>query len=157
LERTPDSGSAHYYLAMNLGQLARTKILGALSIVDEMEDEFKRARALDSKLDFAGPDRNLGELYLEAPGWPASIGSKTKARQHLKHAIEIAPDYPGNRLKYAEALVRWKDWDDAKEQLKLLEQILPAARTNLSGEAWSPSWVEWDERIQAAKKKIEEH
>ncbi len=81
----PKSVPGHYYLAMNLGQLAQTKTLGALTIVDEMEREFKTVRDLDAKFDCAGPDRNLGLLYFEAPGWPASIGSKARARQHLLH------------------------------------------------------------------------
>src|SRR5205814_413219 len=34
--RDPKSAPGHYYLAMNLGQLARTKTLGALRIVEEM-------------------------------------------------------------------------------------------------------------------------
>jgi len=36
IARSPSSTAAHYYLGMNLGQLARTKTLGALKIVDEM-------------------------------------------------------------------------------------------------------------------------
>src|SRR5439155_8251572 len=63
--RDPKSAPGHYYLAMNLGQLAQTKTLGALRIVDEMEREFKIARDLDAKFDYAGPDRALGLLYSE--------------------------------------------------------------------------------------------
>src|SRR5436309_12085896 len=33
IARDPKSGPGHYYLAMNLGQLAQTKTLGALKIV----------------------------------------------------------------------------------------------------------------------------
>src|SRR5262245_27650617 len=46
LKKDRDSAAAHYYLGMNLGQLARTKGLGALKLVDEMEKEFSIAREL---------------------------------------------------------------------------------------------------------------
>ena len=65
---------------MNLGQLARTELLGALKLVKEMEREFKTAADLDKQFDYAGPERCLGLLYRDAPGWPASIGSRRKAR-----------------------------------------------------------------------------
>src|SRR5688572_2967763 len=39
LAKNPRLLEARYYLAMNLGQLARTKSLGALKLVDEMERE----------------------------------------------------------------------------------------------------------------------
>ena len=62
---------------MNLGQLARTRGLSALKLVDQMEREFTRARDLDEHLDWAGPDRNLGLLYGDAPVI-GSIGSRTR-------------------------------------------------------------------------------
>ena len=37
----PKSAAGHYYLALNLGQLARTKSLGALKLVREMERSFR--------------------------------------------------------------------------------------------------------------------
>src|SRR4051812_17777433 len=49
LARKYSSGPAHYYLAMNLGELARTKSIGALKLVREMEAEFKQAIELDEK------------------------------------------------------------------------------------------------------------
>ncbi len=154
LERDTNSAPSHYYLAMNLGQLARTKSLGALRIVGEMEREFEAGRRLDERLDYAGPDRNLGLLYLEAPGWPASIGSRSKARQHLHRAVELAPDYPENRLNLLEADLKWGDQTEARQQLKALDELLPKARANLTGDAWTSSWSDWDARLAAARKKL---
>ena len=76
-----DSAPAHYYLGMNLGELAQTRGLGALKLVDQMQTEFELARTLNELLDYAGPDRNLGLLYRDAPSW-ISLGSKSKARKH---------------------------------------------------------------------------
>src|SRR5882762_3327929 len=89
LARKYASGPAHYYLAMNLGELARTKTIGALKLVREMESEFKRTIELDEKFDFGGPHRSLGLLYKDAPGWPTSIGSRPKARLHLRRANNL--------------------------------------------------------------------
>jgi hypothetical protein len=148
------SAPAHYYLGMNLGQLARTKSLGALKLVSQMEHEFGLARDLDEKFDHAGPDRNLGLLYRDAPAL-GSIGSRTKARQHLQRAAELAPDFPENRLNLIESNLKWGERGGATNQLNALEAIWPAARTNLVGAAWAPSWADWQTRLNQVKKKLE--
>ena len=79
LARESNSAPAHYYLGMNLAQLAQTKMLGALKIVDRMEREFTTTRELDEHFDYAGADRNLGLLYRDAPSI-GSIGNRSKAR-----------------------------------------------------------------------------
>ena len=150
-----DSNSVpgHYYLGMNLGQLARTKSLGALPIVDEMEVEFKAARGLDETFDFAGPDRNLGLLYLEAPSI-GSIGSRSKARLHLKRAVELAPEYPENRLNLIEASLRYRDTEIARREFAALETELPQARTRFSGILWESAWADWERRLKNAREKL---
>jgi hypothetical protein len=154
IARDPKSAAAHYYLAMNLGQLARTRGLSALRLVNEMEKEFLLASSLDEHLDFAGPDRNLGMLYRDAPSF-GSIGSRGKARKHLIRAAELAPEYPENRLSLMESDIHWNDLNSARHELKLLEEILPRARTNLAGEDWASSWADWNPRLEEARKKIE--
>src|SRR5947209_1537672 len=108
LAENHDSAVAHYYLGMNLGQLAQTRGVSALKLVDQMEHEFKLARELDEKLDYAGPDRNLGLLYRDAPAW-VSVGSRSHATKHLLRAAELAPDYPENRLNLVESYIKWSD------------------------------------------------
>lgn len=142
-----NSAPAHYYLAMNLGQLARTKMLGALPLVDEMEVEFKKAVALDELLDHAGPDRFLGRLYFEAPVI-GSVGSRGKAKKHFKRAAELAPEYPENKINLIEAALRWKDYKTAREELEILDASLAAARARYSGEKWIATWLDWDARLE---------
>lgn len=144
--RDPKSAAGHYYLGMNLGQLARTRTLGALKLVDEMEREFKRARDFDPEFDYAGADRNLGLLYFEAPGWPTSIGSKSKARQHLQRAVVAAPRYPENRLCLLEAYLKWGDRKGVARETTALADLLPKAREEFTGEAWEQSWQDWEKR-----------
>lgn len=154
IERNPDAAPGHYYLAMNLGQLAQTKSLGALKIVGQMEGEFKLALGLDPKLDFAGPDRGLGLLYFEAPGWPTSIGSKTKARQHLQKALIMFPDFPENLLNMIEAEVKWGDKRGAVRDLTALEELWPTARGKLTGDEWASSWADWEKRRNVVETKM---
>lgn len=146
----------HFYLAMNLGQLARTKGLGALRLVDEMEREFKMARALDEHLEHAGPDRCLGLLYLEAPRI-GSIGNRSRARQHLQKATELAPDYPENRLNLAEAYLKWAEYHQAKRELKALEASWKQSRTELAGPDWDAHWLDWEARLLRLQQSIEAH
>jgi hypothetical protein len=146
---SPTLAPAHYYLALNLGQLAQTKSLGALRLVAEMEEELKRSSALDSKFDFAGADRTLGLLYLDAPSWPMSVGSNSKGRAHLVRAVELFPDFPDNRISLVESLLKLGDKNLLPAELQKLEKLLPSARTNLTGETWELSWSDWDKRWQA--------
>jgi hypothetical protein len=152
----PKSAPAHYYLGMNLGQLARTELLGAFKLVKEMEREFKTAADLDRQFDFAGPERCLGLLYRDAPGWPASIGSKRKARDWLERAAKLDPGYPGNILNLAESDLQWNDPVRANTELKALDSLWPKARTNFTGGIWEQSWDDWSARRAAARKKLEE-
>lgn len=149
------SAVAHYYLGMNLGELAQTRGLGALKLVDQMQREFESARQLDEHVDYAGPDRNLGLLYRDAPSW-ISVGSRSKARKHLVRAVELAPEYPENRLNLAESFSKWSDFSGVRREYKAMEELWPKARSNFVGAAWSASWVDWDQRLKRLKKKVEE-
>lgn len=142
-----------YYLGMNLGQLARTKSLGALPLVAEMEDLFRTARDRNETFDHAGPERNLGLLYLEAPGWPVSIGNRAKARQHLRRAVELDPGYPENHLNLLEARLRWGD-KDLQPAVEALASLLPAARTRFTGEDWDLAWLDWDRRWKEIQARV---
>jgi hypothetical protein len=151
LARRPQSAPGHYYLGMNLGQLARTEILGALKIVHEMEREFKTADDLDEHFDYAGPARCLGLLYRDAPGWPTSIGSRRKAREWLERAAKLAPEDPENHLNLIESRLKWNDRTGAESELKTLDALWPKAQTNLAGEAWEPGWADWTARKRAVE------
>ncbi len=144
LQSHPDLGPAHYYLALNLGELARTETIGALKLVREMEPELKEAKRLDPNFDYAGADRALGLLYRDAPGWPASIGSRSKARQYLQDAVELSPDYPENWISLLETHLKWGDKKAVVARLGTVEQVLAAARQKFTGEAWAALWQDWD-------------
>lgn len=146
--RAPTVPEGHYYLAMNLGQLARTKWLEALGIVKELERGLKLAAGMNPRLDHAGPDRCLGLLYRDAPGWPISLGSKSKARTHLLRAVELAPQFPENHLVLVESWVMWKEKKTLQRDLDTLAALLPKARKQFTGEDWAAHWDDWERRWQ---------
>ncbi|SRR5581483_8264768 len=154
LIRDTNSAPGHYYLAMNLGELAETKGIGAFRLISEMEAEFKTASRLDPHLDYAGPDRSLGMLYHEAPGWPASIGSKAKARQHLLKAAELAPNYPDNLLTLIEAELDWGNHKAAQHELSQLEELWPAAQKQFAGPQWESLQAQWQARLNTIRKRL---
>ncbi len=151
--REPKSAPAHYYLGLNLGQLARTRNLGALKLVDEMEQEFTRALELDATFDYAGAERSLGLLYRDAPAL-VSIGSRSRARAHLQRAIQLAPEYPENRLNMVESALKWGDRSVAAREMAALDESWPKARAEFAGPAWTSSWADWEARRQQARKKL---
>jgi tetratricopeptide (TPR) repeat protein len=153
LEHQSNSAPLHYYLGMDLAELAQTKELGALKLVSQMRHEFSAARDLDEHFDQAGADRNLGMLYRDAPSL-ISIGNRAKAKQHLQRAVALAPDYPGNRLELLDAYLKWSERAEAQRELKALEDSWPRARTAFSGPAWASSWIDWEEQLRQFKKKL---
>ena len=144
--RAPTVPEGHYYLAMNLGQLARTKWFEALGLVKELEHGLQLAADMQPRLAHAGPDRCLGLLYRDAPGWPFSVGSRSKARQHLLKAVELAPEFPENHLVLVESWVMWKEKKTLQRDLDALAQRLPKARAQFTGEPWAAHWDDWDRR-----------
>ncbi len=121
-----------------------------------MEREFKTAADLDKSFDYAGPERGLGLLYRDAPGWPVSIGSRRKAREYLEQAAKLAPDYPENHLNLVESFLQWHETDNAKRELAALDSLWPSAKTNFTGETWEQNWDDWSTRRAVARKKLEE-
>lgn len=154
IAKNPTSAPAHYYLALCLGQLAQTKTITALRLVREMEKEFDRVQVLDEAFDHAGADRGLGLLYLEAPGWPTSIGDRKKARIHLERAVALAPEYPDNHLSLLDLLIQVKDHRAAAMELAAMDSIWVEAKRKFSGKDWAAAWLDWDARRTLLEAKL---
>ena len=153
ISKDTNSVAAHYYLSLNIGQLARTKMLSALKLLDDMERELKIVIKLDRKFDYAGGDRTIGVLYAEAPGF--SVGDKGKARTHLSKAVELAPEFPDNHLCYMEALAKWGEWKTLTEKLADYRTILPKAKETFTGPEWAYEWHDWTRREKAVAAKLQ--
>ena len=150
----PNLAPAHYYLGLDLAQLARTQLIGALGSLGDIAKEWETTAKLDENFDYAGPDRNLGALYRDAPGWPLSLGSRAQARQHLLRAVSLHPEYPENHLNLIESYLKWNNRSQAVLAAKTLEDILPEARKKLTGPAWESSWDDWNPRWKAIQSKL---
>lgn len=150
----PAEAGCHYYLGLNLGILAQCQPLRALGRVREMEKAWQASRLLDDGFDHAGADRSLGMLYAECPPPPLGVGSRSKARNHLARAVELAPGYPENRLQWIEFLVRDGDTDAARREFAALKSLLPTARDSFQGEHWTGSWSAWNARIASLETRL---
>lgn len=146
-----NSAAGYFYLGVNLGQMARTKLFSALGLLDEMEAAWERSIAIDPQFHHAAATRSLGLLYLDAPGWPLSLGSRGKARRELQRAVELVPGYPENQLCWLETRLRWGEKRAVQTQLPAVELVLQSARTNFTGETWTLDWADWDVRWHRIK------
>ncbi|CCO22184.1 tetratricopeptide repeat protein [Maridesulfovibrio hydrothermalis] len=115
------SGLAHYLYAYLVAKEAQLAPVRGLDLVPVMEQEALRASKLSPEVDFGGPDRMLGELYLKAPSPPISIGDLDKALEYYEKAVRLAPDFALNRLGYAKALL---EDDETKDACFQYEQAL---------------------------------
>lgn len=152
----PQEAGLEYYLALNLGQLASTRGMSALKLVREMETHLLTARALDATVSDAGPDRSLAYLYLNAPGWPLSVGNNEKSRHHFAQAVKLAPHNPEHHLAFAEACLRWRKKEEAREHLAQAEAVWAKAQELYQGTEWQTDWSDWNTRLAALKAKLGE-
>ena len=90
--------------------------------------DWQKALELDPKFDHGGPDRMLGEIYTDLPKY---FGTKdvrqdlNKAIQHLEKSIQIAPDYPTQRIDLATALLKANRKDEARIALESAKTKIP--------------------------------
>lgn len=144
LKQDARSVEAHYYLGMNQGQLARTKLLGGLKLVRQMETHFLKCLELNEKYDRGGAHRCLGLLYRDAPGWPASIGDHDKAKRHLRKAVSLCPEYPGNHIQLLESCLKMKEEKAFLQAYPAAADAIEKARNHFTGQKWASSWAEWN-------------
>ena len=155
LTQAPTNGLAHYYLGLNLGQLARTRYLSGLKLVGQMEAAWLKAIALDARCDHAGPHRLLGLLYQGAPGWPVSVGNRKAARVQFAKATEVAPDYPDNWLCRIEALIEWDDLKTARQLLPQASPVLAQTAQHFAGAEWAWQRQDWEQRWRAIQARLD--
>jgi tetratricopeptide (TPR) repeat protein len=146
VEINPSVAPPFYYLALNTGQLAQTKHLGALKLVKQMESDFLKSIVLDPAYDHAGAHRSIGMLYRDTPGWPTSLGDKSKAREHLEKAVELAPDFPDNQLTLLESYLKWKDHAALQAGIDRYRKDSAGMKQKYNGPEWQLSWQDWNHR-----------
>lgn len=132
LELRPDRVEARYWEVATLGRQA---LVAGPSEASELADRIRigALEILYRDPDHAGAHNALGRLYYEImalPGVTRFLGrtfaggealgeaSWTRAEDHLRRAVELAPDFPLYRLDLARLLVRRGDRGVAREELR---------------------------------------
>jgi len=143
-----DNAAVHYYLALNLGLAVRSHAALAMKNLKRLESTLKKACQQDCSIDYAGPMRLLGMLYLLAPPWPKGIGDIDKALELLERAVHDYPQHPLNHVFYARAL--WEaEEDDAREQIT---EHLQRARGLLTEAKWRGARQRWLEELRRVER-----
>jgi tetratricopeptide (TPR) repeat protein len=126
LQLNPESIPGNFWKAAAIGKQGLDIGIGkALKAVGPMRDSLKIVEKKDEKYENAGVHRALGRLYFKLPGWPLSFGSNSKALEHFKRAVELAPNHAGNRIFYAEVLLKKGMKEDARKELEFFKSIKP--------------------------------
>lgn len=152
----PTNGAAFCALGLNLGQSARTKTLGALKLVPQIEAAWLAAARLDPKFNHAAPHRLLALLYDGAPGWPISIGSRSEARTNFLKAVQLAPDYADNWLSFLEVCLDWNDLKTARSLIPRTTAAMAASRQQLNAPEWAWRLQDWEKRWAAAQRRLDQ-
>jgi hypothetical protein len=120
--------NVYYYASICIRYLYFHRIK-ALFLGSGLLRSFEKARRLNPDIDAAGPDRNLGVLYLKLP-WP--LGDKKKALQYLKMAVKIAPQRAANRLSLAKAFAELGLYQDGWHHIEFIR----AGKFDVSSQHW---------------------
>ncbi|MBE7412090.1 MAG: tetratricopeptide repeat protein [Leptospiraceae bacterium] len=122
----PKDVYGNFWYASNVGMLGLCRgIMASLASIEPLRKSMEVVLKENENFYFAGPHRALGRLYHQAPGWPISIGSKSKALEHLEKAVQIAPEFFNNRVFLAELYIDIGKKDKAKEHLEWLSKAEP--------------------------------
>ena len=123
-EGDQEDGDVYYYLAVNLGIAVKEHPAVAFKNLERIVSSLDKAVELSPDVNHAGPFRVLGMLYLMAPPWPQGIGDGDKALELLMEAVRRFPEYPKNRIFYAQALWELEGEDRKQEVVENLKEAL---------------------------------
>jgi tetratricopeptide (TPR) repeat protein len=119
------SKGGHYYLALNYGMHADAAPSQGLAMVQPMLKELKIVDKMGGSYDYSGPDRVMGQIYLNAPPWPTSVGDLDTAIEHLEEAADETPEYPENHLALAEAYLKARKHGETRKHLQRVLDAQP--------------------------------
>ena len=101
------------------GELAQMRSpLIALGYIKPIQKKFQLLKELAPAHQYYVADRALGRLYQLAPSF-ISIGSSKKAREHLKAALDGAPESPANQIYWAEFMMDQGEKDEARKYARM--------------------------------------
>lgn len=150
LKKTPDSKEMKLLWIANKGEIAGIdKNLKSLFAIPSLESELLKMVKIAPEFAHASAHRALGKIYLYAP-IIISVGSKKKAEKHIQQAFLSDPEWPENRMAYAELLLAS---NKASEAAKILSDQAFLQKLNkdenLQTYLWQQEYNKLDARIQS--------
>lgn len=116
VELEPEKPDGYYWLGVCYGVYGEARgVLKSLFLVDDIKEAMNKVIELDRTYEDGGPDRVLGRVYHELPGFAG--GSKEKSLEHLLKSIELGPEDAVTRIYLADTYLSLKEIDKAREQL----------------------------------------
>jgi TRAP transporter T-component len=118
-----DAVPAMYWYATNLGKWAATKGFATrLRYKDDIKATMTHVKSLDEMYFHAAPWRYFGSFEAVTAGLAG--GSLEKSEENFKKAVELAPNYLGTKVLWAEFLCTKKN--DKATYKKLLDEVVAA-------------------------------
>lgn len=116
-EAAPSKPGGYFFEAANLARENSLKgTLTNLFGIREVRRLNEKAASLDPAYFHGGPDRFFCAYFVRLPRFLG--GSARKAVEHGRRAVERSPEYAGNRVFLAEALVADGKVDEARRELR---------------------------------------
>lgn len=120
----PEKPDGHFWLGVNYGVYGQAKgVLKSLSLVKPIKEEMNKVIQIDPAYEFAGPDRVLGRVYYELPGFAG--GSKKKSLEHLLKSKELGPQVGLTRIYLADTYLAIDEVEKAREELEFVINMEP--------------------------------
>lgn len=153
IEIAPNMPDCYYWRAVNTGLYHSVKVVGYQRGIKQMISDCNAVIAMGREnYDYGGPWRIQGQIFTKLPetgGRPDSLTRDlNRALVYLRKAVEVAPDYPENRIALAEALYKEGEPDAARAELDIAKQKTPEWRDDAS-------YPEWKKTIATLMKKID--
>jgi predicted anti-sigma-YlaC factor YlaD len=126
--------SAMYWFSANLGKWAATKGFATrLRYKDDIKATVDTIKGYDDKFFYAAPWRVLGGFEAQTAGLAG--GSLEKSEEYFKKAVELAPNYLGTKVLWADYLcVKRQDKATFEKLLKDVVAANPAAEPEIEAE-----------------------
>lgn len=129
-ERFPKAVEIKFWYAANIGRWANVHgfVSSATSgVAKTLRSLCEEIISLDKEYQGGGGYRILAQVHFHSPKIPILMGwpSDKKALELVKKAMDIAPAHPTNRLLYAELLMNFDRYEEARKHLEYLLEFQP--------------------------------
>lgn len=121
---SPTRPEGHFWMAANMGALAESfGLMQGLKYRGRIKDALERVLALDRGWQQGSADRALGRWYFKVPRLFG--GSRRKAEEHLRRALEYNPTSTASLVFLAEVLLADRRTSEARALLERAIAVTP--------------------------------